>query len=135
MEGVSPRLLPHLRNLTIDTHCTMTPASTPSLWTSIFQTIKSWATSLSHLTLKMSERLVLGDNFIEDVFKAHGKTLEVLQLINCSVSLDYLGTVCKNCRKLQVLGITIPPRRDLVRTAYCRCTDSLYNIFIFSCLL
>ena len=107
-----------LRRITIDTRCTMTPAAVPNLWTSIFAMIKTWTTPLTSLTLKMSERLVLGDTFVMDLIDTHGKTLEALKLINCSVSLECLMKVCKSCKNLRVLGVTIPPRKDLVCVPY-----------------
>lgn len=130
-------LLPSLRHITLDTHCAMAPTTIAALWTSLFAKFKSWASPLASLTLKMSERLVLGDEFVEDLLGTHGKSLEVIKFINCTVSLDCLVFVCKRAVKLRILGITIPPKDDFVSSRFCIMDIYLPNLLalLFNCIV
>ncbi|KAI0922795.1 hypothetical protein AcW1_002643 [Taiwanofungus camphoratus] len=105
---VSP--LPRLRHLTVDTHCTFSPSATPSLWTSLVTLTRSWSCPLTSITLKLSEKLLVGDAFIKDVLDAHGATLMHLAFLNCALSLDSVRLICKRCKELERFAVSIPTK-------------------------
>ncbi|OBZ76497.1 hypothetical protein A0H81_03167 [Grifola frondosa] len=113
----SPRVLPtsisalhYLRHLTVDTHCTLTPSATPSLWTSIIALTRSWSCSLKSLTLRLSDKLLLGDAFIKDVLDVHHATLTHLALLNCGLSLEGIRLICSRCTSLQRFAVSVPTK-------------------------
>ncbi|OCH94622.1 hypothetical protein OBBRIDRAFT_810399 [Obba rivulosa] len=111
----SPRPIPtglpalsRLKNLTVDTHCSLTPSSTPNLWTSIIALTHSWSCPLRSITLKLSEKLVVADSFVRDLLDAHEATLTHLALINCGISVEGVRSICSRCKDLKRLVVSIP---------------------------
>ncbi|KZT26178.1 hypothetical protein NEOLEDRAFT_1113568 [Neolentinus lepideus HHB14362 ss-1] len=103
--------LPYLRHLALDTHCSMPPPpSTPSLWTTLFKKTADWSCPLSSVTLKLSERVLVADNFIKTLLDAHDSTLRNLFFVHCRLSIDSLKNICQRCRELEKLGIGVPVR-------------------------
>ncbi|KDQ56702.1 hypothetical protein JAAARDRAFT_179330 [Jaapia argillacea MUCL 33604] len=108
----SPRTLPplppllHLTRLSIDTHCTLSPPSIPPLYTALFALFSP--SPLSHLTLKLSDKLILADSFIDGLVERHGMRLKTLSLVGCVVGTESVMRIMRGCRGLDVLGITVP---------------------------
>jgi len=111
----SPRPLPaslpslsRLRNLTVDTHCSLTPSSTPTLWTSIIALTRSWSCPLRSITLKLSEKLVVADAFVREILDAHHATLTHVALLNCGISIEGVRAICSRCHDLERLALSLP---------------------------
>ncbi|TFK52940.1 hypothetical protein OE88DRAFT_1711773 [Heliocybe sulcata] len=101
--------LPYLRHLSLDTHSSMPgPPSTPSLWTTLFQKTAEWSCPLSSVTLKLSERTLVSDNFVKTLLDAHESTLRNLFFVRCRLSLESLRTICERCGELEKLGVGVP---------------------------
>lgn len=122
VEQESPRSLPayihplrRLKHLTVDTHCTLSPTVTPSLWNSIIALTRSWSCPLSSITLKLSDKLPVGDSFIQELLDAHEATLTHVALLNCALPLESVRSICTRCADLERIAISIPIK-DIVST-------------------
>ncbi|KAF9807539.1 hypothetical protein IEO21_08180 [Rhodonia placenta] len=113
----SPRNLPssiqplrYLRHLAIDTHSSLSSNATPSLWSSIISLTRSWSPPLSSITFKLSEKLLVGDSFIHEVLTAHAATLRHFAILNGSLSLEAVRTICSRCSLLERFAFSIPSK-------------------------
>ena len=105
-----------LRHLTIDSHCSVSPPNTPDIWHSLIQQTRIWGTSLRSITLKVTEKLVVSDGFINGLVRAHKGTLTHLALLNCTLPLESVQHICTRCTKLERFAVGIPAKdRDMVR--------------------
>ncbi|KAI0752686.1 hypothetical protein C8Q80DRAFT_1095778 [Daedaleopsis nitida] len=104
---ISP--LPLLRHLAIDTQCAPTPDNTtPTLWTTILNYTRMWSCPLKSLSLKLSEKITLGDHFVQSLVNGHKATLTHLALRNCTLSRESTMLVCRKCRELETLKLNVP---------------------------
>ncbi|KAH9947752.1 hypothetical protein B0H21DRAFT_691376 [Amylocystis lapponica] len=102
--------LPRLANLAVDTHCALSPTSTPTLWNSIIALTRSWSCPLRSITLRLSDKLLIGDVFIKDLLDAHATTLTHIALLNCALSLEGVRMMSKRCAELERFAISIPTK-------------------------
>ncbi|EIN14542.1 hypothetical protein PUNSTDRAFT_80994 [Punctularia strigosozonata HHB-11173 SS5] len=100
--------LPRLTHLALDTHCSLTPSTTPTLWAEIFSKVKEWGCSLRSVQLKMSHQLQVGEPFLHEFLTAHGATLKQLAFINCGVTAESLRSICIHANTLEKLSIAVP---------------------------
>ncbi|GBE89803.1 hypothetical protein SCP_1701280 [Sparassis crispa] len=113
----SPRALPltigpltKLRHLTVDTHCALAPSTTPTLWNSVITLTRTWSCPLTSITLKLSDKLVVGDSFIKDLLNAHEATLTHVAFLNCQLSLDAVRMICARCSEMERFAVGIPAK-------------------------
>ncbi|KAI0717881.1 hypothetical protein C8T65DRAFT_640254 [Cerioporus squamosus] len=100
--------LPMLRHLAIDTQCAPTPAnSTPTLWTTFMNLTKMWSCPLKSLSLKLSDKVTLGDPFVKNLVESHHATLVHLSLRNCNLSKESTKLICKKCTELETLKLAL----------------------------
>ncbi|RPD61711.1 hypothetical protein L226DRAFT_506817 [Lentinus tigrinus ALCF2SS1-7] len=100
--------LPLLRHLAIDTQCAPTPGnSAPTLWTTTINLTKMWSSPLKSLSLKLSDKVTLGDPFVKNLVEAHHATLTHLSLRNCLLSKESTTLICKKCTELETLKLTL----------------------------
>jgi hypothetical protein len=103
--------LPHLLHLSLDTRCSFSSQSVPSLYSSIFSAVATCP--LTSLTFKLSERMVVGDIFMTQIVNDHAETLTRLNAVNVSLTDESLEHVCMRCSNLEQLAVVIP-MKDLV---------------------
>ncbi|CCM01840.1 uncharacterized protein FIBRA_03910 [Fibroporia radiculosa] len=103
--SASLRLLKHL---SVDTRCELSPNATPSLWNAIIQLTRAWSCSLKSITLKLSDKVLIGDLFIKELLDTHGATLTHMALLNCALSLVSVRSICTRCVDLERFAINIP---------------------------
>ncbi|TFY63856.1 hypothetical protein EVJ58_g2997 [Rhodofomes roseus] len=102
--------LRRLRHLTIDSHHSLSPTNTPGLWTSFIQKTRMWSAPLRSITLRLTEKLVIADGFIDELLNAHDATLTHIALLNCSLSLESVRKICRRCAELERFAVSIPIR-------------------------
>lgn len=110
-------MLPRLTHLTMDTHCALSPASTPPLWNSIIELTRIWSCSLRSVTLRLSDKLLVGDEFIKALLDAHAPTLTHLTLLNCALGLASVRRISERCKQLERFAISFPGK-EVVRPAF-----------------
>jgi len=102
--------LRRLRHLTVDSHCSLSPTNTPGLWTSLIQQTRIWSCALRSITLKLTDKLLVEDGFIDELLNTHETTLTHIALLNCSLSLDSVRKICRRCSELERFAVSIPVR-------------------------
>lgn len=115
--------LSRLRHLTIDSHNSLSPTNTPGLWTSFIRQTRIWSAPLRSITLRLTDKLVIADGFIDELLNAHDATLTHIALLNCSLSLESVRKICRRCAELERFAVCIPVR-DIVRLQ--RCTGPIH---------
>ncbi|KAF8587625.1 hypothetical protein K439DRAFT_1630508 [Ramaria rubella] len=100
-----------LQHLSVDTRCSFSPHSVPSLYNSIFTAFA--ASPLRSLTFKLSERMVVGDTFIQQIVDNHGATLVRLNAVNVDLTEHSIETICSGCDYLEQLSVVIPAKHEL----------------------
>lgn len=114
-KGLNP--LHSLRYLALDTHCPLGASITPTLWHALLIERASplRGAPLRSLSLRMAQRLVVSDPFIDSLARAYAPTLNRLALYNCTAANSAFGSVAKNCRQLERLEVPVPIK-DVVST-------------------
>jgi len=111
-----PPPLRHLKHLAFDTKYTLQPSPSPAILATILEHIKLSSPPLTAFTIKLPERkVVIGEPFIAQLVKNHGDTLKRLAFLDCGVSLESVGEICKNAVHLEQLEVAIP-MKDMVRS-------------------
>ncbi|CDO72104.1 hypothetical protein BN946_scf184962.g47 [Trametes cinnabarina] len=101
--------LPRLRHLALDTQTAPTPApSAPAFWTTMIDLTRTWSCPLKSLTLRLSDKLALGDAFVKNIVDSHYATLVHLALLNCALSKENVTTICRKCTELERIALSIP---------------------------
>jgi hypothetical protein len=115
--GLTP--LPALQHLALDTHCPLGATTTPTLWHALLLERASplYGSPLRSLSLRMAQRLLVGDPFIEALARAYAPTLSRLALYNCCAANSALGFVARTCRKLERLEVPVPTK-DMVSSTF-----------------
>ncbi|KAH9903462.1 hypothetical protein C8Q73DRAFT_799537 [Cubamyces lactineus] len=103
--------LPRLRHLALDSQCPPTPQPTmPAFWTRMIDLTRTWSCPLKSLTLRLSDRVALGDGFVRDVVDAHHATLTHLALLNCALTKANVARVFRECTELERVVLSIPDK-------------------------
>ena len=85
----------------------------PTFWTTIIDRTRTWSSPLKSLSLKVSDKIVLGDAFVTNIVNSHRLTLVHLSLRNCSLSRESMSLVCRRCAELETLKLGLPGK-DMV---------------------
>ncbi|KAI8989173.1 hypothetical protein BD414DRAFT_536472 [Trametes punicea] len=106
--------LPRLRHLALDAQTAPTSsASAPAFWTTMLDLTRTWSCPLKSLTLRLSDRVTLGDAFVRNFVNSHHATLVHLALLNCGLSKDNVTKICRKCTELERLALSIPGRDSM----------------------
>ncbi|OJT04176.1 hypothetical protein TRAPUB_5128 [Trametes pubescens] len=106
---ISP--LPRLRHLALDTQHAPTPANNmPAFWTTMINLTRTWSCPLKSLTLRLSDRVSLGDAFVMNIIDSHHATLNHLAILNCTLSKESVEKICIQCTELERFALSIPAK-------------------------
>ncbi|KAI9056392.1 hypothetical protein FKP32DRAFT_1599115 [Trametes sanguinea] len=106
--------LPRLRHLALDTQTAPTPAaSAPAFWTTMIDLTRTWSCPLKSLTLRLSDKVELGDAFVRNVVDSHHATLVHLALLNCKVTRENVKRICRKCTELERVALSIPDKDSM----------------------
>ena len=75
---------------------------------------RTWSCPLKSVSLKMSDKITLGDGFVGNLVQSHGATLAHLSLRNCALSKESTTLICRKCVELETLKLSVPSK-DMVR--------------------
>ncbi|KAF5392671.1 hypothetical protein D9757_000886 [Collybiopsis confluens] len=109
--------LPNLRHLALDTRYSMMSSPAPQVLASILNHLQSSAPALASFVLRLPEiKITVGKDFIEQLVKLHGSTLQTVAFIDCALSLDSILTITKSCICLERFELPIP-LKDMISFA------------------
>lgn len=77
---------------------------------------RTWSCPLKSLTLRLSDRVSLGDSFVANIIDSHHATLNHLAILNCTLSKESVERICIQCTELERFALSIPAK-DSVSSA------------------
>lgn len=100
--------LSKLQHLVIDTRETVIPFDVgTTIWSRILGLTKASDAFLQSLTLKLSSRQDISDDFISRLISVHGDSLRDLRLLNCELSKPSLSRIAEDMKDLEIFSAAV----------------------------